>query len=553
MASPTDLGPADEAATPQRGGLAPGLPAGARRSSNRGSWTLRLGTAVVAVLFAVPLTWLVLESFGVGGAAQSLALGRPLLNSVLLASSVAATTAVMGTAAAWVTMRTDVPLARLWRALLPLPLVIPSFIGAFTLLAAFAPGGLLDRLLPDAVTLPRLGGFWGAYAVLTLLTYPYVFLPVSARLRQLPASLEESARLLGRGGWTSFVNVVLPQTWSAVLAGGLLVFLYTVSDFGAVQLLRYDTLTRVIYASRLDPPTSLGLSLQLALVAVVVVAAERLLVRRTAPSSPRAARSLRVSLGRWRPLATIGVSGLVGFALLAPVSVLVFWAARGIGSGSARTAGVLSDPSVLLHPLANTALAGMAAAVTAVVAVLPVAYLSARHRDGIGATANGVVVASFALPGLVIALSLVTFALAGPEPVAALYQSLPLLVFAYVIHFGAQSLRAAQVAVANVPPRLGDAARTLGAGTWRRLVEVELPIMLPGLAAGAGLVLLSTMKELPATLLLAPPGFSTLATRIWSATEDAFWSDASLGSLVLILLSGVLTWVLVIRRYESLD
>ena len=524
-----------------------------RRRATRGPALLRLGAAVVALLFAVPMGWLVAEAVAVGGAASSMSLARPLLNSIMLAVSVAASTAAIGTAAAWLTMRTDLPAARLWRALLPLPLVIPSFIGAFTLLAAFAPGGLLDRVLPAAVTLPRLGGFWGAYAVLTLLTYPYVFLPVSARLRQLPASLEESARLLGRGGWATFTNVVLPQTWTAVLAGALLVFLYTVSDFGAVQLLRYDTLTRVIYASRLDPPTSLGLSLQLALVAVTVVATERLLVRRTAASSPRASRPLRVALGAWRPFALLGVGGLLGFALVAPVSVLLFWAARGVASGSSRAASVFADPATLLHPLVNTALAGVAAAVIAVVAVLPVAYLSARHRDAVGATSNGVVVASFALPGLVIALSLVTFALAGPAPVASLYQSLPLLVFAYVIHFGAQSLRAAQVAVANVPPRLGDAARTLGAGTVRRIVEVELPIMLPGLAAGAGLVLLSTMKELPATLLLAPPGFATLATRIWSATEDAFWSDASVGSLVLILLSGVLTWLLVIRRYEALD
>jgi iron(III) transport system permease protein len=124
-------------------------------------------------------------------------------------------------------------------------------------------------------------------------------------------------------------------------------------------------------------------------------------------------------------------------------------------------------------------------------------------------------------------------------------------VFAYVVHFGSQALRAAQVAVAAVPARLDDAARTLGAGRVRRLLTVELPLALPGLLAGGGLVLLSTMKELPATLLLAPPGFETLATKIWNATEDAFLADASLAALLLLLLSGVLTWLLVVRRGDA--
>jgi len=121
-------------------------------------------------------------------------------------------------------------------------------------------------------------------------------------------------------------------------------------------------------------------------------------------------------------------------------------------------------------------------------------------------------------------------------------------VFAYVVHFGSQALRAGQVAVAGVPSHLDDAARTLGAGRLRRLRTVDLPLATPGLLAGAGLVLLSTMKELPATLLLAPPGFETLATRIWNATEDAFLADASLAALLLLALSGVLTWFLVVRR-----
>ena len=181
--------------------------------------------------------------------------------------------------------------------------------------------------------------------------------------------------------------------------------------------------------------------------------------------------------------------------------------------------------------------------------MLPIAYLIARHRSRAGGVANALVTAGFALPGLVIALALTRVGINLP----GLYQTFPLLILGYVVHFGAQSMRASNVAVASVPRRLDDAARMLGAGRWRRFRTVDLPLMVPGLAAGAGLVLLSTMKELPVTLLLAPLGFDTLATRAWAAIEDGFLAEAGLTSIVLVALSGVLTWLLVIRRAERLD
>jgi iron(III) transport system permease protein len=434
---------------------------------------------------------------------------------------------------------------------------MPSFIAAFALLAAFAPGGLLAGLLkPLGVgRLPALEGFWGALYVLTLFTYPYVYLPVVARLGQLPASLEESARLLGRSPAAVFRTVVAPQTAGAVWAGTLLVFLYTISDFGAVQLLRYETLTSSIYASRVfDRAGALAQSLLLGLLAVAVVAAERSVTRGGHGQTGRlaaGARALRVPLGRWRGAALALVGGVVGLALVAPVGVLAFWAVRGLFHGSSRAGALVTDAGALAGPAVNTAVMAVVAAAVAVAAVLPVAYLTVRHASRVGGTANAVIVGGFALPGLVVALALAFWTLQAPWPLAALYQTQALLVFAYVVHFGSQALRSAQVAVAAVPGRLDDAARTLGAGRLRRLRTVELPLAAPGLLAGAGLVLLSTMKELPATLLLAPPGFETLATRIWNATEDAFLADASLAALSLLLLSGVLTWFLVVRRGDA--
>lgn len=224
------------------------------------------------------------------------------------------------------------------------------------------------------------------------------------------------------------------------------------------------------------------------------------------------------------------------------MAALGVWASRG------RIGDALAD---LSQPAFNTAGVGLVTAVVAVGVVLPLAYLSTRHAARAGDAVNGLVAAGFALPGLVVGLSVVSWAVDLPASID-IYQTFPLLVSAYVVHLGAQSLGAAQVAVAAVPQRLDESARMLGAGRARRLVTIDLPLMMPGLAAGGGLVLLSTMKELPITLLVAPNDFETLATRIWSGAESGFLAEPGLASLVLVGLSGLLTWLLVVRRTERL-
>jgi iron(III) transport system permease protein len=520
---------------------------------------LRLLVVLLAAPFAAPLAYLVVRTIDEGGAAGILAdaaLLGPLGRSLLLASTVAAAAGAVGTLAAWLVMRTDLPGRQALRLLLPLPLVLPSFIGAFALIAAFAPGGLLERLLgPLGVDgLPEVGGFGGAFTVLTLLTYPYVYLPVAARLRQLSPAMEESARLLGRRPAAVFRSVVLPQAWPAIASGGLLVFLYVIADFGAVQLLRYDTLTRAIYANRLiDPPVAATLSLALGVLAIAVVVGQRSVGGGRSRDLRRDGAPLVVALGRWRAAAVGFAVALLGLALAAPLAVLGYWAVRGAAEGTSRPNSLVADPARLIEPAVNTSLASALAAVVAVVVVLPVAFLTVRHRGRLGAGADALITGGFALPGIVIALALAFWTLTSPGAVGALYQTLPLLVGAYAIHFGALALGPARVAVASVPRPFDDVARTLGRGRLARLWSIDLPLMAPGLAAGGGLVLLSAMKELPVTLLLSPAGYPTLATRVWSAAEDAFWADASIAALALVAVSGVLTWLLVVRRGEALS
>ena len=520
-------------------------------------------TVLIAALFALPggyVAWRV-----AGGSESPLTLlgSRqtldPLWRTIQLAALVSVSTALLGTGLAWLTTRTDLPLRRLWRVVVPLPLVYPSFVGAAAFISGLTPGGVVHDLagvfgIELAV---RLHGLVGSWLVLTLFTYPYVYLPVAARLTTLSTAFEENARLLGDGPRRVFLRVVLPQVGPSIAAGSLLVFLYTLSDFGAVHLMRFETLTQTIFRTRLfDRDRSFALALLLLVLAFLVVAAERTVARSGTRRGARIGaigdrRALVVPLGRWKAACTTATAVGVGLALVAPAVSLADWGLFGWFRSRRGGAGLRLDWDDVVAPTWNTIWVSTVTAVVAVVVVLPVAYLLARHRSRVGGVVNAVVVAGFAIPGLVVALSMVFWTLHA-SPFEFLIGSMPVLVFAYVVHFGAQAVRTTQVAVEAVPRRMEDAARLLGAGRLRRLVTVELPLMAPGLAAGAGLVMLSTMKELPATLLASPIGFRTLATQIWNTYEALFLPEMAVLALVLLAISATMTWSLVIRRSEHL-
>lgn len=496
------------------------------------------------VVFALPALFLLWESVRLGGDLLQVVLTpdvlAPLARSLVLSAACAVGSMLLGTVLAVLVQRTDVPGRSALRVLLAMPIAVPSFVGATALIAATGRGGLVPFV-------PRPQGFLGAFVVLTLLCYPYVYLLVLARLRDLPRSHEEAARLLGAGTWRTMTTVVVPQLRQAASAGGLLVFLYVLSDFGAVALLRYDTITRAIYSTRLfDRTTSVTLGLFLAVLAVAVAALARSAT--PAPPGPRPAGApQRVALGLWRlPLGLLPWT-VVTAALVGPVVVFAVWALRGSSTVGFGYSGPGDSLAFLVQPAVSSGVAAVCAAVAAVVLVLPLAVTSVRRPGRLSGAVVAVVTSVFALPGLLVALTLVFVALQAPGPLGALYQTFPLLVLGYVLHFGAQALRSSQTAVAAVPARLDEAARTLGARPARRFLTVDLPLVAPGLLAGAGLVLLSTLKELPATALLAPAGFQTLATRIFGAAQDGFFAEVGVTSLALLAISTTLTWLLVLR------
>lgn len=467
---------------------------------------------------------------------------QPVTNSLVLAAAVSLCATALGVGTAFAVTKLDLPGEKLLRIVLPIPLVMPSFVGATALVAATSRGGFLSWL-------PTPFGFWGAFLTLTLLTYPYVYLPVAARLAATSPTLEEAARTLGQGPVTTIVRVVLPQLKNASIAGGLLVFLYTLSEFGAVAVLRFNTITQTIFAAKVaDRQLSLSLGLFLALIAVSVAALASTKAedgRRVTSKPP-----VKYDIGplRWLVAAVCLAPVLVGVAI--PVFVFVEWTTWVSPSSGSSFTGWTNDISFLVAPLMGSAMTAVIAALVTTAVTLPVAVLTVRRGSKLGRTVSVLIAASFAIPGLVVALALTVWAVNAPLGLGVLYQTFALMVLGYVIHFGAQSLRSTESAVASVPKTYAEAAATLGASWWRRLVAIEGPLMRPGIQAGAGLVLLSTLKELPATLLLAPPGFSTLATQIWSSSSEAYFAEAGAASLILLALSAVLTWLLILRKAE---
>lgn len=510
-------------------------------TGRRPPWALSaLGVAAVAVV-CLPLAYLVVRVAAAGPDAWSV-LERPrtlglVARTMALVVAVTAGTVLIGVPAAWLVTRTDLPARRFWAVALALPLVLPSYVLALALLAVSGPGGLLG--------LPALEGFDGALIALVLATYPFVFLLSIAGLRRADPALEEAARGLGRSPGQVFREVTLPLLRPSVAAGGLLVALYTLADFGVVSLMRTEVLTRAVflqYRGAFDREPAAVLALLLVALTVVVLVAEHRARSRLSPAAA-GGRTVRpagvIALGRWRLPALAFCVTLTALALALPVTVLVLWLARRPPS----LEGVAASAS-------NSLLVALAAAGVTVLAALPVAVLAARFRRPWTTLLERGGYASNALPGIVAALAFVFFA-ARHAPFV--YQSLGLLVLAYLVRFFPLALAGASSALARAEPRLEEASRGLGRGPARTLAAVTVPLVAPGLLAGGALVLLSTLKELPATLILRPTGFDTLATEVWTATSVSQYSQAAVPALLLCALAAPAIWLLVARGARELE
>jgi len=505
---------------------------------------------LVGAALLLPLVYLVVRTLDSGGDVWDLLyrqrVAAILGRTILLIISVTAASVVLALPLAWLTARTDIPFRRGWIVLSALPLVIPSYVAGFIVIAALGPRGMLQQALESPFNidrLPDIHGFAGAMLTLTFLSFPYVVLTVRAALLRIDPSLEESSRGLGMGSWATFFSVTLPLLRPGIAAGGLLVALYTLSDFGAVSLLHYETFTWAIfvqYEAALDRTLGAGLSLALVVLALAIVGLEvfsRGRARYYSSSTSASRPPTIVRLGTWRWPALAFCTAVVAVSLAAPMSVLGYWVARGISAGE--------PVNVVWEAVGNSVYIAALAATAAVVAALPVAALSVRYHGALSGLLERLSYVGFALPGIAIALALVFF---GARYAPPLYQTTGLLLLAYVVLFLSPALGAVRTSLLQISPRIEEAARSLGNSPLRAFSSVTLPVARPGLLAGWALVFLLVMKELPATLILSPIGFNTLATSIWSAASEAFFARAALPALLLIAASAIPLAFLMLRE-----
>ncbi len=509
-----------------------------RRTTGRPPRLLVVAGAITAVVSLIPLLYLVVRVSDAGLARIIEVLVRPrtletVVTSVGLVTVVVTACLAIGIPTAWLLARTSLPLRGMWLVLVSLPLAIPSYVAAYAWLSQF----------------PAMNGFWAAALILTLVSSPYVVLPVTASFRASDPALEEVARSLGRGPFRAFATTTLPQSWPAAAGGALLVALYVLSDFGAVALLRVDAFTRVIYASyraSFDRVSAAVLALVLVGLAALLVLAERRIRGRTRRWRVASGTQRTASLVDLRPGPRIAaIAWLTGLTVLALGVPLVSLVLRML-QGSRTPLDILELLSAALTSL-GVSLAG---AVLAVLLALPVGIMAARYRTRSVRTIETVSYTGHALPGVVVGLSLVFLTLAV-LPIA--YQTVVILAFAYAVLFLPKAIGATRSATASVSPVLEQTARTLGRGPLRAWSQTTLRLTLPGIAAGGLLVLLTAMKELPATLMLRPTGLDTLATELWSRTEIAAYGSAAPYAIALVLLAAIPAWLLGRTMTRSAD
>lgn len=474
-----------------------------------------------ALLAAVPLIYLGVRVTDAGLDGVLAVFTRPrvpllLINTFLLAASVTIASALLGVASALVLSRVRVPLPRLLAALTVLPLAMPSYLAAFGWLAAF----------------PSTDGFWPSWLVLTVVTTPYVLLPVTAALRGTSATLADIARTLGYGPVRTFTAVVWPGIRSPTIAGALLVCLYVLADFGGVALFRFPVLTTAIqqaYGASFDRNYAAVLAAMLVVIALLIFLLDRRLrpVRET--SVTRSGTRTKVSWGLFTPLAVGMIALPAVFAVGVPLSSLLarLWSAQTVRD---------FDLSGITMAAGNTIVLSSAGAGVAVLLALPIATLAARFPGHLARALETAGSLSLAVPGIVVGLGLVFFSLLAAP---GLYQSAAMLTLAYGILFLPKAIGTISSSIKRVPRELEDVACTLGYSAFRRWWHITARLARPGIAVSALFIAVTAMKELPATLMLRPTGTKTLAVELWAKTDIAAYGAAVPYALALVLLAAV--------------
>ena len=530
-----------------------------------GRWTL--AAVVVGALLALPIAIVAANVFVPGGEAwahlSATVLPRYIRTTLLLLALVLVGVVVVGVACAWLVAACEFPGRRALEWALLLPLAVPAYVIAYAYTDLLQFAGPLQTGLRSAFGWSA-GDYWfpdirsdgGAAAMFVCVLYPYVYLLARVAFLEQSSSLAEAGRTMGLSPWESFFRVSLPMARPAIAAGASLALMETLADFGTVSYFGVQTFTTGIFRAWLsmgEPVSAAKLSVILLAFVGVILAVERWARKRARyhEVSPGAHRE-RVRLAgakAWAAAAACAVPLALGFALPA---LLLFKMSLAADTGTLGTR--------FANLAANSVSVSAITAVVAVAIALLLAYVARISRSRVAAAVNRVASLGYAVPGAVIAIGVLIPAARLDNAIADWAEatfgvkmgliftgSLVALIYAYLIRFLAVALQAVEAGLAQVTPHMEDAARSLGMNAAETLARVHAPMLRSSLVTAALLVFVDVMKELPATFVMRPFDFDTLAVQAYNFAADERLAEASTVSLAIVAV-GLVPLVLASRR-----
>ncbi|PBB88416.1 iron ABC transporter permease [Mesorhizobium sp. M3A.F.Ca.ET.174.01.1.1] len=508
-----------------------GLPAAGLRQRRRSvSWTL-LAAALVSMIALLPLAFIVWVAIQTGWETVAALIFRPrvgelLVNTILLVVVAVPIAIVLSVALAWLTERSDLPGRRWWSWLSVAPLAIPAFVHSYAWISL----------------VPGLHGLGAGVLISVIAYFPFLYLPISAALRRLDPALEDAAAALGLGPWRVFARVVLPQLRLAICGGALLVGLHLLAEYGLYVFIRFDTFTTAIvdqFQSTFNGPAANMLAAVLVACCFVMLGLEVLVrgeERYARVGSGAARQQQRTRLGR----AALPCLMLLAVTALLSIGVPFVTVGRWLLAGGLE---VWRWDEIGLA-LGQTLVLALAGALLATVAAMPMAWVSIRAPGPLQRLLEGCNYIVGSLPGVVIALALVTITVRVAMP---LYQTLFTILFAYALMFLPRALISLRASIAQAPVELERAASSLGRPPLKALWSTTIRLSAPGAAAGMAMVALGITNELTATQMLAPNGTRTLAMAFWSYSGEIDYASAAPYALIMVAMSLPMTWLLYVQ------
>ncbi|MGG7518124.1 ABC transporter permease [Allorhizobium undicola] len=496
-----------------------------RSGATAASWPLLAVASIVALFSLLPFGFILWVTVDVGWETVKALVFRPrvgdlLVNTALLEITTLPVTVILCIALAWIVERTDLPMAGLWSWLMVTPLAVPAFVHSYAWIGI----------------MPGMKGLWSAVLVSVLAYFPFLYLPIAATLRRLDPAIEDAAASLGLGPWRVFFRVILPQLRLPVLGGAMLVALHLLSEYGLFVMIRFDTFATAIvdvFQSAYNSPSANMLSGVLVLCCGLVLGLDLWLrgrerYARVGTGSIRP--PVRQKLGGWLLPAHLLLATITALALGVPMVTLAhwlwfgglaIWQGDGVWSAFAQSIGLA---------LAGGILATMVAA--------PMAWLSVRAPGRYQKLLESCHYYVGSLPGVVVALALVTITVRVALP---LYQTFATLIAAYILLFLPRAIVGLRASIAQAPVELERAAMSLGKSPARAVWATTMRLAAPGAGASIALVAMGITNELTATLMLSPNGVETLATRFWSLTSEIDYAAAAPYAVMMVILSLPLT------------